>query len=108
MAPEKVEEKGPLTLDLRPRGHHDFRFVGLNSRLKGDSYLVQTIRKFLEKRVLLRLQAHEELARELIEPECSELQIRVELFFEDRVLEDGEDLGLIAGIDQEPIYYRLR
>lgn len=94
-------------LDLRPRSQHDFRFVGVNNRIKGNDYLVSRVRKFLEKRVLLRLQAHEDLARELIEPECNNLHVRVELFFEERLLEDKEELSLIPGIDQEPIYYRL-
>jgi carbamoylphosphate synthase large subunit len=50
-------------IDIRPRSQHDYRFVGINSRMKGSNYLVSKVRRYLEKRVLLRLQEHEELAR---------------------------------------------
>lgn len=96
-----------LVIDLRPRNQEDFRFVAVNHKVKAISTSVGKVRRYLEKRALARLQSHEELAREMIEPDCSQLYVRVDLYFEDRLLEDSEQLNTLSGIDQTPVFYHL-
>lgn len=55
-----------LMIDLRPRNQEDFRFVAVNHKVKAISTSVGKVRRYLEKRALMRLQSHEELAREMI------------------------------------------
>jgi hypothetical protein len=41
------EEKAPFVIDVRPKNHEDYRFVGVNNKMKGNNYSVRRIRRFL-------------------------------------------------------------
>ena len=57
-----------MIIDIRPLKDRDYKFVGINNRLKPNNLKVYKIRKFLEKKLLLQLQNNEDLAKELINP----------------------------------------
>lgn len=52
-------EKQPVVIDIRPRNQQDYRLVGINNKIQVVDSKVAKLRKFLEKRALLRLQTHE-------------------------------------------------
>lgn len=53
-------------IEVRPCSDRDYRFVGMNSKIKLPNPEVSKVRKYLEKRLLLRLKDNEELAKEIV------------------------------------------
>lgn len=49
-------EKKEILLDLRPKTERDYTFVGIKNKMKTKNFEVSRIRKFVEKKLLLRLQ----------------------------------------------------
>lgn len=73
---EPVEPK-VLVLDLRPRSQRDFTYIGINNKIKINNFQVIKIRKFLSKKVLMKLQICEEYTKDLLNPDSNRLQIKI-------------------------------
>lgn len=84
-ASEKVECE-PTVIEVRPHSDKDYRFVGINTKIKLPNPEVGKLRKYLEKRLLLRLKDNDDLAREIVRSDSTEINIRIALSLEGRFL----------------------
>ena len=69
----------PAIIELRPRTDKDYRYIGINSKIKLPNPEVTKISKYLQKRLHLRLKDNEELAREIVRADCNQIKVVVEL-----------------------------
>lgn len=100
---EKTDNE-PIVIEIRPQSDRDFNFIGINSKIKLPNPEVSKIKKYLEKRLLIRLKDNAELAREVVRSDCNQVNPQVILYLLGHKLEEGESL---IGADQ-PIFYTFR
>ena len=85
---EKTEVE-PVVIEIRPQSDRDFNFIGINSKVKLPNPEVGKIKKYLEKRLLLRLKDNTELAREVVRSDCYQINPQVTLYLLGRTLDEG-------------------
>lgn len=66
--------------------------MGVKNKMKTANFSISKIRKFLEKKLLIKLQNCEEFSKELINPDSEKLQIRIKLFLNNQELDDEYNL----------------
>jgi hypothetical protein len=91
-------------IEIRPQSDRDFNFIGINSKIKLPNPEASKIKKFLEKRLLLRLKENADLAQQVVRTDCNQLNPQVTLYLMGRILEEGESL---VGAT-EPLFYSFK
>jgi hypothetical protein len=101
---EQKAEVENVVIEIRPQSDRDFNFIGINSKIKLPNPEVDKIKKYLEKRLLLKLRDNADLAREVVAADSSQLNPQVILHLMGRKLEANESL---VGATS-PIFYTFK